>query len=638
MSFRTFLPILPLVLAAAPAGAGGSDDPAQRPPEAGEDAGEAVEAVRRGDFREARAILAGLIVSENVAEASRLVAEGAAAEALVLLDEALELAPRDADLLYRRAAAAYAAGDALVAAGRGGNPELFYRDALDHYLESLQAGRGIEAAFQASRAARRIPDPDQALRLVRESVATLDERGQPLPAVSPPVERIWAEAAFDVYLDRVRAEQDGEEYFLETERQLERLLGRTPIDPWPRMQLANLYQWAGEVERAVRQIELALEVAPDDQALHDRLMGLVPAELGHGALVDFYTDFARRFPSARSVRNLGVATFYAALDRFERGEHDADAFRAAEEHFRRAGEMDAAWSTDCLGYEAVARNAIGWCHYHAGEYSAAKEAFLSMEDLFEGALAWSLPERLPDGIAGLGSVVGRLIEDPLAIESLDSMVEAAAITDFLHAYRPDDGNLANDAGFVNRDTAVLFERKSLIVRREAAALDDPRAKSARLAEADRLMARAQELMERSWSAYQVAARLRSDDVRVVNDAGLVMTYYLRTDPEAAEGYLLRAVELGREQLQDPHLDEDERYNLNEAWGDAHQNLAILELTIRKNPAKAREWLAKSLEIGPASREDQMRGLLTLIDRRIAGEDVDLGKALGGMVWPDHPGR
>ena len=43
-------------------------------------------------------------------------------------------------------------------------------------------------------------------------------------------------------------------------------------------------------------------------------------------------------------------------------------------------------SADCLGYQAIVRDAIGWCHYNAGDYTAAKDAFLSMEDVFEGGL------------------------------------------------------------------------------------------------------------------------------------------------------------------------------------------------------------------------------------------------------------
>ena len=310
----------------------------------------------------------------------------------------------------------------------------------------------------------------------------------------------------------------------------------------------------------------------------------------------------------------------------------------AEDWFVSTRALDPAYSQECRGFEVVARNAAGWCHYNSGDLSASRTAFLSMEDVFEGGLAWSLPGRLPDGLIGLGFVVAKLTEDPNSVSALEQMVHAAAITDFLHAYVPDDGNHANNAGFVNRDTAVLFQRKSLALRREAELSEDPVERASREGEARRQLVRAQELMQRSWSAYQLAAELLPDDVRVVNDAGLVMVYYLRDDPQEAERLLLRAVELGAAQLPESVLEEQELYDLNEAWGDAHQNLAVLELTIRGHPTQAKEWLIKALAIGPASRE-QVRPLLGVCERMIAGEEVNLSETLAGsMVWLHNPSQ
>ncbi len=599
---------------------------------------EAIDAIREGDLRRARSILAELLVSEIVSAAERLVTAGRAIDSLVLLDEALELDPRDADLLYRRGSAAF------EAAAGSSSPQYLYQDALQHFLDARSAGYGIQATFDASRAARRMPAPREALDLVRagaRELALLEER----PALDPPLERTWAEASFDVYLEEVRAEGDATEYFAETELQLERLLGRVPDDPWPLLQLANLYQWEGRTLDSIDRVQRAVELSPEDQALHDRLLQLVPAEQGWPELNRFYETFVSAHPgSPRALRNRGTVAFYAALAQFDEAQEPeayhtaADAFAAAETWFVSTRELDPSYGRECRGFEVVARNAAGWCHFRSGDMSAARQAFLSMEDVFEGGLAWSLPGRLPDGLTGLGFVVAQLTEDPNSVSTLEQMVQAAAITDYLHAYVPEDGNHANNAGFVNRDTAVLFQRKSLALLRAAALDEDPAARAALEAEAKRQLVRAQELMQRSWSAYQVAAELLRDDVRVINDAGLVMVYYLRDDPDEAERLFLRAVELGAQQLPESDLEEQDLYDLNEAWGDAHQNLAVLELTIRGRPLLAREWLVKALEIGPASRE-QVRPLLAVCERMIAGEAVDLSQTLAGnMVWLHNPSQ
>ena len=112
---------------------------------------------------------------------------------------------------------------------------------------------------------------------------------------------------------------------------------------------------------------------------------------------------------------------------------------------------------------------------------------------------------------------------------------------------------------------MLWE--ALAVRRMAQAKDD----SSRQA-ASRARAKAQELIESSWTAYERASALMPHDVRVVNDTGLIMAYYKRTDPDLAETYFQRSIVDGAVQLEDPALTDEQRPILTEAWGDAHENM------------------------------------------------------------------
>ena len=124
------------------------------------------------------------------------------------------------------------------------------------------------------------------------------------------------------------------------------------------------------------------------------------------------------------------------------------------------------------------------------------------------------------------------------------------------------------------------------------------------------------------------------DVRVVNDTGLIMAYYKRTDPDLAETYFQRSIVDGAVQLEDPALTDEQRPILTEAWGDAHENMGILEWTFRRDPAKARVWFARALEIAPPSRAWIGQQLLPLLDRWIeTGEEpAGLGALEARRVW------
>jgi tetratricopeptide (TPR) repeat protein len=127
---------------------------------------------------------------------------------------------------------------------------------------------------------------------------------------------------------------------------------------------------------------------------------------------------------------------------------------------------------------------------------------------------------------------------------------------------------------------------------------DPQALAAK---ADELSSRARELMLKSWAGYQDAARLAPEDVRIVNDAALVLVYYLHTELELAERMLRSCLELGEKQLADESLEEDARWELKNAWGDAYQNLGVLYAVHKQAPEEARVFFERAAEIGPEPR-------------------------------------
>ena len=154
------------------------------------------------------------------------------------------------------------------------------------------------------------------------------------------------------------------------------------------------------------------------------------------------------------------------------------------------------------------------------------------------------------------------------------------------------------------------------------------------AEATELRDRATEHAHKSYRAYQAAAHLSPDDVRVVNDAALVMVYHIRKDVAEMEELLARAIEMGAEQIADPELSAEELDFLLEAWGDAYQNMGLVYLTLKDDPAAARTWFERSFEIGPRPRIDRAwieQVALPACDKAAAGDPEAL-EGLDPRLW------
>ena len=599
---------------------------------------QAMSALRRGDMAAARGLVNALFVDEREETARRLLAEGNGLEALGAIDQALELdlvnKERRATMLMLRGQAAFAA-----ASGSTRYAPLF-EEALETFERAAQEGAGVSAALRASRAARMLGLHQQALEDARAAVRWIDAvpgRAQGLD-LDQPIAQTLGEAAFSRYTEH-RQSADGApgsaqlraSLFKETRRALERSIGDAPTSPWGYEQLANLFLWEQRNAEALQTLRTALAILPDHEGIHTafvRQLGdlsqaqataagadaAAALEARFDAILGAYSTFRERHPeNALGFWYSAFETFYLALNQFETAGSEKGAgaatFQEAERLFEACRDRESGFTDACIDYEILCRTASGWCHYQLEQDEKAEALFFSAEDLRPlGSEASRLgraagldlflsgaggSKRLPSALAGLDFLVRRATSDPTSLEGLE---RGARLADRMFSARPENPNLANNAGFVNRDAAVLREMDAT-ARFARAESDDDRAAAA----ASR--ARAQELIERSWAAYCIAAAMTPDDVRVVNDTGLIMTYYLRTDADAAERYLLDAVADGAVQVQYDlaEMDERERYDLMEAWGDAHQNLGILEMTLRSNPRPAREWFVTALEIGPPSR-------------------------------------
>jgi tetratricopeptide (TPR) repeat protein len=546
-------------------------------------------------------------------------------DAMLELDEALALrAPGlAAEVQLLR-------GVATLQMGTEDGVPMLFEDAHAAFTRAAEAGipaawSGVARSawmlhYQSGDPARMEEALDLAVRAVEERDAgrTLEDRLRQTP------ERTLSEIAYDYYrMTRTGAlpPESAPELFEITRGSLENEIRIDPGDAWAWERLADLYLWEQRSDEARGTLARAVELEPDSEALHRARVRVLESTGGWGDVVPAYEEFvAAHEGSALGRWFLGTARYEAALAAMLAGEREqAEAFRAAEADFVATRELEPSYAESCRSYELVCRDGLGWSLYHAGDLEGAAAAFLSMEDLQEGGLRWEDPGRLFSGLRSLEFVVAAHNERWMQVfeqgsgvsygQAFPHLEAAAELATRAFEYDPEAANAANNAGFFNRDLAVEYERQG--VRALASEPSDEERAAERFA-------RARETMERSYEAYVVAARLAPTDARVINDTGLILTYYLQRDLDDARAYLEQALEVGLPALEGDFEDEEARTAAREAVGDAYQNLGVLELTLLGDAAAARPHFEASLQYERAPRVQVTSFFLPLCDAVEAG--------------------
>lgn len=612
---------------------------------------EAIRCIEEGELERARDLLDDLLLGEQLTQARARLAEGTPEDALIAVDRALALAPDNRDARLLKADASLRLAETKI--GSGGGSGLLIQGLLGDALEYYQAaGETAHALFGASRSAWLLGETETALALARRGLALRGTDESSLGELSLTPERIYAEEVWATYA--VRGKDGGEDeraLTLECEDALVRLIGRASDDPWAWTRLADLYEQGARLDEAQETLLRGLRRVPEDAGMLERLARVSRNAQGAEVAVTLLEAYLAEHPDSPTGQwVLEVARFQRALEasRQDPPQLALEPFERSEAGFRALRERKPEFAQGALGYEVVCRLARGWCALHAGDLEVAQRQFLSMNELFERGVEWSLPGELESGIQGLYLVADAHVarEEPLA---------AAEVFETLHRLQPEAYLWANNAGLFLRDSAFALElegkdlcraARGLLTSPEAlaelrelaglpAATTDPDGERAAFARAaDERFVRARALMQRSWEAYRPAAELVPEDVRVVNDAALVLVYYLHHDLDWAEQALMRCVEMGGPQIEAKKAAlaqessperasalESELEQLTEAWGDAHQNLGVLEWVHRKNAAAARAWLEKSVAIWPA-RQPVTNSLLPQVRGELAPEEDD----------------
>ncbi len=558
------------------------------------------EAIERGDFAGARALLDDLLTVPRVAEARDLLAKGRNEEALAVAAQALSVAPGEPRVLLVHAEANLRVG---IANG--------VRERIDEARQSfLRAGTGAESWLGACRAAHELRQPSEALEYARLARTAL---AQARPLVAEPPERTLALAfarALDVAEANASATNDLRD---ETAAALAACVTALPSEDWAWKRLARVEEARGELAAAQSALERAFERNPRDADL-PRELARVARLRGGGP------EVIAAFERARAHAAGQVAVWWVpALERLEDiGRAPAErcaALRIAEGEFAVVRTLDGSLRADCLRNEAACRAGIGWARLEQGDLPGAAESFRSMEKLERGAMAIERPPLLRSGVAGLAALSAEH-------ERRGSLADAAQLAYELHRYEPDEVTWALEAGRLYRAVAErshaeaeelalasegrIREPRRLLALRERTGIDatipiGPRLQTEFRIRAEEQRKRARKQFENAYRSLLDASRLAPTHVRAMADAALIAIEYLNTDDEIARGLLRTAIALGERQLESPQLDEPARARLLQAWGDAHEYMGLLCLERDRDPRAAQGYFESALRIGPSAR-------------------------------------
>ncbi|MBL8727837.1 MAG: hypothetical protein JNM25_05365 [Planctomycetes bacterium] len=372
-------------------------------------------------------------------------------------------------------------------------------------------------------------------------------------------------------------------------------------------QLAAIHQWLGNGAGVVQALERGLRDAPDATAIHDAYMQWFLDGDQHVALVGAYAQFVREQPGVPILRWHQGRALAAHADRLRRDGN----FQAAATAYEKARGVFGEYLAMVPAHADATQQWLAIC-----ELSLASTA-LELGDLdgaathlFAAADASPLTTRFVDGQPQLTdgcrqdfTRVAFAIHLRLAESGDDALPRTLAFNERILQRCPDRwGFVYNNAALAARDLGVQRQQQG----------DD---------------AAAQELWQRSYGYYEQAVALSPDDARIANDCGLMLIYHLRRDHDRARALFDRAIELGTAQLAalPGNADAGERERIEEATGDAWQNIAVLlrgqgatfatyapfcEQAVRYYPYQRREAAALLRDQGGTAPGSTARGAAT----------------------------
>jgi len=424
---------------------------------------------------------------------------------------------------------------------------------------------------------------------------------------------------------------------------LRKSLDLDPGDAQAWIYLANTYAWEGLQAREIQVLQRALARLPENEALHkyfqDRLIQLGRQE----EAVGFLARMVREDPSnAVAWWYLGRARTALAESLREKAQDEAaqEAYDQAVRAWKEAARLKPAFTPSSNQSIAMALVGKGWLLYQKGLFREARKALVrawkAWPEVFDKkdrfgvsyiTAMQAIGKALLGGSRGFLSSGSGGIPTPLDPEkSLRLAVEH--FRDLIARHKDRKQYLGwwyNNLGLALRDLGSLLARRS---RRKGG--HPPM--------------EAMKCWHESYRAYSKAVEVFPEDPRILNDCALILVYHLGEKLDHAEKLFRKAIYLGTASLKKKEeagtLTENERKFLEEAVGDAWQNLGLLYQKYKKDPGKALACYRKAVAYYPYTRRAAARAvrrLESLKEKTVPASEKKAGKKKTPAWFPFFTG-
>ncbi|MEO6596688.1 MAG: hypothetical protein ABIP94_18230, partial [Planctomycetota bacterium] len=323
------------------------------------------------------------------------------------------------------------------------------------------------------------------------------------------------------------------------------------------IKLASIHQWLGQDTSVIKEFEHGLRTAPQESAIHEAYIQWMIEANQLDALVGSYSRMVRESPDVPLLRwHQGQAVYY----RGDKQRNDGN-FQGALATYAKARTIFAEYGSLMPIHADATNQWLALCEMSmartallSGDAKSAQSHLFAAGDLSSAATEYvDGAPRLVDSLGGHFTGALAAINATLAQSADDALAKTLAFNEAALQRYPDRwGFVYNNAALAARDLGVQKSKQGF----EAAA---------------------KELWERSYGYYEKAVALSPDDARIVNDCGLMLIYHLNRDFDRARSLFDRAIAVGEAQLDALPKDTEprERELLEEAIGDAYQNIAVL---------------------------------------------------------------
>ncbi|GAB4155480.1 MAG: hypothetical protein Fur0037_23890 [Planctomycetota bacterium] len=385
---------------------------------------------------------------------------------------------------------------------------------------------------------------------------------------------------------------------------------------------AEVEQWLDRPDRAIEELERGIRLAPSDAQLHIAYQDLYGKMGQRKALCGAYARMVKSDPGLPIlVWYQGRAQVMLADELRGKGAY-ADALRAyakARSCFEDYGSRQPGGEPAVAEWLAILDLSSARTATAAGDLDAAQRFLLASDAIGEARIlgADGSPP-VHDEFGATYEATAYEIGQALADGGEGSLQRALDFYEAILERHPDAwGWMHNNAGLAARDLGSGIEREAGQAEGEQSA---------------RLHEKAVALWERSYGHYQKAVRLCPDDPRIINDCGLMLLYHLDRQLDLAQELFEKAIAVGEPKLEALPADASpaDRNFLEEAIGDAWQNLAVLAQKQGKPFEDYKAYCEKSLQYYPRR---QRAPVLRLLQQGGGSPPAERGKGGPRAAWP-----